>query len=191
MDNSRPAASTSLTVVGVHRLGWVVIVSLVGVLSGCSAPPTFSRAGHDHAFDSATVAFSSARDAFARYLLVRDEVTASGVSAEKLRSLVTPRQFEVEQAQLDLLRLGRYTTSGSTTFDTVTLSEQFDYGVGVASITMRLCLDTSQVHTVDYRGWEVPAPALRKLVDVTFVTASTPPFELLLEEVVPCEPATC
>lgn len=167
-------------------------VVVVSILTGCSAAPSLVRASHDSAFDSSAQALASARTAFTHYLDVRDQITADGGSGvERLAALVTPRQFEVEQAQSDLLRLGRYTTTGTTSFDEVTLAEEFDYGVGVASVTMRVCLDTTNVRTVDYRGWDVSPPAPRRLTEVTFVTASTPPFALLLEEVVPCEPAPC
>lgn len=177
-----------------HRSGVLLCLVLVATLVvGCAASSEgMMRHTHDHTFSSIDGSVKAARAAYDTYLEVSDRVSADGGSGvESLRPLVTAEQFVLEQAHADLLRLGGYSTRGYSTYDAVTLVQQFDYGVGVASVTIRVCLDTSQLHTIDARGYDITAGPSRRSYEVTFVTSDAPPFTLLLEGADPSEPSTC
>lgn len=170
----------------------LVLTLLCTLLVGCAATRSMVRHGHDHTFSSVGRAFGAAQSAFSQYLTVFDQVSAAGgLGVDRLRPLVTDEQFVLEQAHADLLRLGGFTAVGSSSYDGAQLLEHFDYGPGVASITMRVCIDTSQVRTIDARGYDLTAGAARRAHDVTFVTSDVPPFPLLLEGAEPSDPAAC
>ncbi|CAN5542908.1 hypothetical protein BH10ACT7_BH10ACT7_12510 [soil metagenome] len=179
---------------GMHRSGVLFCLVLVAPLVvGCAASDDrMMRHTHDHTFSSIGRAVAAARAAYDTYLATADQVSADGgAGVESLRPLVTDEQFVLEQAHADLLRLGGYSTHGSSTYDGVKLMQQFDYGLGVASVTIRVCLDTSQLRTIDARGYDITAGPPRRAYDVTFVTSDVPPFTLLLEGADPSEPSTC
>lgn len=177
-----------------HRLGVLLgMLVLAPLVVGCAASSDrMMRHTHDHTFSSIDRSVAAARAAYDAYLVASDRVSADGgVGVESLRPLVTEEQFVLEQAHADLLRLGGYSTRGYSTYDGVKLVQQFDYGPGVASVTLGVCLDTSELHTIDARGYDITAGASRHSYEVTFVTSDTPPFTLLLEGADPSEPSTC
>lgn len=177
-----------------HRSGVLFGLVLVAPLVvGCAASGTgMMRLTHDRTFSSVARSIEAAQRAYDAYLVASDRISADGgVGVDTLRPLVTDEQFVLEQAHADLLRLGGYSTRGYSTYDGVKLVQQFDYGPGVASVTLHVCLDTSRLHTLDARGYDITAGQSRRTYEVTFVTSDTPPFTLLLEGAEPSEPSTC
>ena len=154
-------------------IGGLLVVLL---LVGCTATGDSRRTLRPRPYDRVAAAYGA-------YLVVYDRVSAAGgEGVQALEPLVSPQQYVLERARADLLRLGGYSTRGHSIFETLAT---------LATLTIRVCLDTSHVRTFDASGTDITTGPTRRPYVITYVHSEVPPFTLLLEGVDPSEPPTC
>ncbi|MBM7829405.1 hypothetical protein JOE59_000110 [Agromyces cerinus] len=153
---SRRSAGAALAAAGAVAL----------LLSGCAggvptASPSPSADAAEPIFASDEEALAAAESGYSSHLALVDQVTASGgVDVSRLREVATSSYAENLTDSLGRLQESGTHTAGDTRFDSVGLIERFETE-GVATVSVYLCLDVTDVRVVDAGGQDVTPPDRR------------------------------
>lgn len=150
------------------RVSLVVVVVVVAMLTGCvGAPPIHTPPATSVPTPAPTPLFSSdaealaaATAAYAAYVAMSDKIFAEGgVDAVRFGTVSTGDQLEANLQGFAEAYALHQRSSGSTTFDTVSLqSANPDRVGGESSVVLYLCEDVSQVDVRNDDGVSIVSP---------------------------------
>jgi hypothetical protein len=166
-----------------HRRAFAMMLALFAglIFTACSTPAPKPTPTSTAVFATEEEALAAATDTYQRYTAALDSESAKGdVSAESIRTLVTPEFFE-EFLEPSTIATNGWHTEGATTFDSVSLiayTEDADH----AQVSLKLCRDVSGLQIMDSAGAEVhpPGRSERFPVEVRFVSDANDSTELLI-----------
>lgn len=155
----------------------VALAALTLLLTGCvPAEPAVTPVpvpSGTPLFASDADALKAATDAYAAYLAMSDRITADGgASPERIAPFVTKSKLKDEIAGYDKYTANRFSTTGNSSFDNVTLEQIQLLSGGQTEITVYLCSNISGIRLMSGSGDDI-TPASRedrRPFEATFVS---------------------
>jgi hypothetical protein len=149
------------TAAAATALGLTLIVA--AGLAACTpedpVEPTDAPPSSTPVFASEEEALAAAEELYGKYLAASD---AFGVSGWTDISLIEPYvrgdALTEERESAEEFAAKGYRQTGQTVFDTLTLQQVEDGGVGVVEMTIYVCIDVSGADIVDASGQSIAAP---------------------------------
>ena len=107
-------------------------------------------------FASDEMALAAATEAYRAYLAMSDEITADGgANPERISKFVGSEMLDKQIAQYAPFQERDLSTSGASSFDTMSVEQVDDRGDGSVEVTTYVCLDVSRVRILDAVGADV------------------------------------
>ncbi len=158
------------------------------LVSGCApSQPVITpvpAASSTPVFASDDDALKAAEVAYRAYLAASDLVTqSSGINPERVRSLVTAAQYDVELQGFAYFKSNGLKTTGSSNFRILALQQYRDDGRGSSEVALYVCSDSAQVRVVNAAGLDVTpiSKPAEQTLEVVFINSASGKANLLLE----------
>ncbi len=169
-------------------LGLAVVAGLALGLTGCSQPSAHvipkSEPSAKPVFASDADALAAAKAAYLAYLAVSDQIMADGgANPERLLTVVTPAQLQIEQQGYEQVRSNHWHGIGETKLDLISLQGYFP-GHRKGIVSAYVCVDYGSTDVVDTAGKSVVWPTRPRVqaMQVTFDLANSGATRLKLAD---------
>jgi hypothetical protein len=182
----------------VRVIGLVAAIAAALATSACAPPaesPTPSASpSATPLFHSDEEALAAAKEAYAAYVEITDQIfSEGGVHLERLDLVATGNQLEADRAGLGEMASKGYRSVGRTTFDQVKLQRNSPLSLSEPEVVVYLCQDISAVDVVDVNNVSVVSDTRpdRISYEVSLDSSSAIQTRLLISDRVPWNQGTC